>query len=279
MVPDKRIPIEDNYADVLTKAAVGQRLGHSALAERSGIEVDAIRSLFAENYEPSHARQIAALLGLDPERLAAMVESDWYPKASAVEGLECFNTPFPQAGYAGASANNFLIFDGQSREAVVFDTGVNAVNLLKYLERHQLKLKALVLTHTHRDHVAAYKEILDETDCDLTYAPELEPYAEAKPIAHGDVLQLASFQIEARLTNGHSPGGMSYIVEGLSRPVAIVGDSIFCLSQGGAKLAYTTALQNNREQILTLPPETILCPGHGPMTTVEQELVHNPFFG
>jgi lambda repressor-like predicted transcriptional regulator len=134
MALNQRIPIEDNYADVLTKAAVGQRLGHSALAERSGLDIAAVRSLFSENYDPKHARTIAALLGLDPERVAAMAESDWYPQVDEVSGLVCFNTPFPQAGYAGASANNYLIYSHRTREAVVFDTGVNSVALLEYIE-------------------------------------------------------------------------------------------------------------------------------------------------
>jgi glyoxylase-like metal-dependent hydrolase (beta-lactamase superfamily II) len=71
---------------------------------------------------------------------------------------------------------------------------------------------------------------------------------------------------------------MTYVIEGLAEPIAIVGDSIFCLSQGGAPEYYVQALENNREQILSLPEATILCPGHGPMTTVANEQAHNPFF-
>ena len=87
-----------------------------------------------------------------------------------------------------------------------------------------------------------------------------------------------TLEIEARLTSGHSPGGMTYVVTGLSRPIAIVGDSLFAGSMGGGNVSYEDALRNNREKILTLPDETVICPGHGPMTTVGEEKAHNPFF-
>jgi hydroxyacylglutathione hydrolase len=61
-------------------------------------------------------------------------------------------------------------------------------------------------------------------------------------------------------------------------PVAIVGDSIFASSMGGGMISYEDALRNNKEKILTLPGNTVICPGHGPMTTVAEEKANNPFF-
>ena len=84
--------------------------------------------------------------------------------------------------------------------------------------------------------------------------------------------------METRLTSGHSAGGVTYFIRGLARPVAIVGDSIFAGSMGGGMVSYADALRNNREQILTLPDETIICPGHGPLTTVGEQKAANPFF-
>jgi glyoxylase-like metal-dependent hydrolase (beta-lactamase superfamily II) len=60
--------------------------------------------------------------------------------------------------------------------------------------------------------------------------------------------------------------------------VAVVGDSLFAGSMGGAPNQYEQALRNNLEKILTLPDDTVLCPGHGPMSTVREEKGHNPFF-
>ena len=61
-------------------------------------------------------------------------------------------------------------------------------------------------------------------------------------------------------------------------PVAMVGDAIFAGSMGGGMISYENALQTNREKILSLSNETIICPGHGPMTTVIEEKKNNPFF-
>ena len=71
---------------------------------------------------------------------------------------------------------------------------------------------------------------------------------------------------------------MTDVINGLDSPVAIVGDAIFAGSMGGGIVSYSDALRTNREKIMTLPDETILCPGHGPMTTVMEEKKHNPFF-
>jgi glyoxylase-like metal-dependent hydrolase (beta-lactamase superfamily II) len=85
-------------------------------------------------------------------------------------------------------------------------------------------------------------------------------------------------RVESRLTWGHSKGGITYLVRGLARPVAVVGDAIFAGSMGGGIVSYNDALNTNREQILTLPDETVICPGHGPLTTVGEEKRNNPFF-
>jgi hydroxyacylglutathione hydrolase len=84
--------------------------------------------------------------------------------------------------------------------------------------------------------------------------------------------------VETRLTCGHTSGGITYVVHGLEFPVAVVGDAMFAGSMGGGMVSYRDALRTNREQILTLPDDTILCCGHGPLTTVGEEKLHNPFF-
>ena len=94
----------------------------------------------------------------------------------------------------------------------------------------------------------------------------------------GKTFQVGALSIESRSTWGHSPGGVTYVVRGLPRTVAIVGDAIFAGSMGGGGVSYKDALKTNRESILSLPDETILCPGHGPLTTVGEQKKVNPFF-
>jgi hydroxyacylglutathione hydrolase len=97
-------------------------------------------------------------------------------------------------------------------------------------------------------------------------------------ISEGRKFDVGKLDVESRLTWGHSRGGMTYVVRGLAGLVAIVGDSLFAGSMGGGMISYDDALRNNLEKILSLPDETILCPGHGPLTTVGEEKHHNPFF-
>jgi glyoxylase-like metal-dependent hydrolase (beta-lactamase superfamily II) len=68
------------------------------------------------------------------------------------------------------------------------------------------------------------------------------------------------------------------VIGGLERPVAIVGDALFAGSMGRANTSYADCIRTNSEEILSLPTQTILCPGHGPLTTVALERKHNPFF-
>ena len=94
----------------------------------------------------------------------------------------------------------------------------------------------------------------------------------------GDGFKIGTLSVSTRLTKGHSPGGTTYVIHGLDRPVAIVGDALFAQSMGGGMISYQDALETNRKEIFTLPDETVVCPGHGPMTSVGEEKAHNPFF-
>jgi len=217
-------------------------------------------------------------LNLNPDRMVALAQGAWYPQVVPPKGLECINMPFPDAGYPGASVNAYLVWDPATGAAVAFDAGTRAAPILAVLEQKSLRLEALFLTHTHRDHVGGYAELAAVLPAGRVYAPANESYAEAEKIEPDSKISIGKFVIRTVETNGHSRGALSYLVDGLDQPIAFVGDSLFCLSQGGAQQGYELALTNNRTKLLHLPPETILCPGHGPITTVAGELAHNPFF-
>jgi hydroxyacylglutathione hydrolase len=149
--------------------------------------------------------------------------------------------------------------------------------MLRRATKENLQVKLILLTHAHPDHVADLPRLREKTGAHV-FAPARETVPGAEPIEEGRRFRLGGLDIEARLTWGHSPGGLTYVVTGLARPVAVVGDSLFAGSMGGGNVSYEQAVRNNVEKILTLPPETIICPGHGPMTTVGEEKEHNPFF-
>ncbi len=175
------------------------------------------------------------------------------------------------------AVNAYLVWDPRSRAAAAFDTGADCSEMVRFANHHKLNVQLILLTHAHADHVADLPRLREETGADV-FTPAREPVPGAEPIQEGKRFRLGNLRIETRLTWGHSQGGMTYVVTGLARPIAVVGDSLFAGSMGGGNVSYQDALRNNLEKILTLPDKTIICPGHGPMTTVGEEKVHNPFF-
>jgi glyoxylase-like metal-dependent hydrolase (beta-lactamase superfamily II) len=110
------------------------------------------------------------------------------------------------------------------------------------------------------------------------YAPDAEPIEGCQPVLNAKKFKVGSLGITAHTVPGHSVGGTVYEIQGLDSPLAIVGDVIFAGSVGGIRSRYRPALEAIRAGVLSLSPETILLPGHGPITTVAHELAHNPFF-
>lgn len=265
------IPLEDNISDVIGKAQRGLGISDSQLAERAGITADKVRSLRSGDFDADAIERTAPVLKLSSAGLGKLALGKWDPVEEIV-GLALFNTT-----YHDITVNAYLVWDPATRDAVAFDTGADCSGMLKRIDKEKLSVRLILLTHAHPDHVADLRRLRQTTDAPV-YISELEPEEGAQPIAEGKRFKAGSLKIEARLTSGHSPGGMTYVVTGLALPIAIVGDSLFAGSMGGGNVSYEDALRNNREKILTLPDETIVCPGHGPLTTVGKEKADNPFF-
>lgn len=270
--------LEDGYEDVVGKAAAGLGIGLAELSGKAGIPAGRVSSLMKGHFNEGDCLAVASVLGLHGPALVELAKGAWHPGPIEVDGLLPYTTPFPVPGYEEMTVNSYLVHDTGSGTAAAFDTGSDVEAMLADVERLGLKLEQVFLTHSHGDHIQALDTLLEETDSPQVWVHENEPLAGFNHFAEGRVFRVGKLEIETRLTHGHSPGGTSYVISGLSRPVAIVGDSLFCCSQGGASHAYQRALENNRKKLLSLPPETVLCPGHGPMTTVLMEKQHNPFF-
>jgi len=149
--------------------------------------------------------------------------------------------------------------------------------MLDFAAAHRLSIKLILLTHGHEGHVADLTRLRKATGAPA-FVGQHELVDAAEAFAAGHTFRVGRLQIETRLTSGHSAGGITYVITGLAQPVAVTGDAIFAGSMGGGVVSYLDALANNRKHILSLPHETVLCPGHGPMTTVDEEKRHNPFF-
>lgn len=270
MVP---LPLEDNAGDVISKAMRGADLGDTALGRLAGVSPEAVQAARKNQGDQATLRAIAPPLRLGTAALLALSRSEWYPQPVApIDGFAMATTPFHDM-----TVNAYLVWDPASRQAAAFDTGANAEPLLTTLRQHGLKLEFIFLTHTHHDHIADLVTLIKATHAPI-WASEREPIAGGHSFAEGKVFELGALRIRTISTWGHSRGGTSYVVSGLAHPLAIVGDSLFSSSMGGGMESYPEAHRNNVDKVLRLPADTVLACGHGPLTTVGEELVHNPFF-
>ena len=268
-----KIPIEDYFEDIVGKAMSGTETADDALAVSAGLSIAAIQSLRRGEGDESTARAVAPHLGLNPDKLADAFTRRWYPESRSLNGLFMANTPF-----ADMLVNAYLVWDPAGNKGAFFDTGSDASTLIEHARTKELDIDHIFLTHTHRDHIMDLDRLCRAYPAAEVFVGEREPLPAAHPVHPGDRFETGALRISARLTWGHSPGGITYVVGGLDTPLAIVGDAVFAGSMGGGRLSYADALRTNRDEILSLPDETIICPGHGPLTTVAEEKAHNPFF-
>ncbi len=198
--------------------------------------------------------------------------------------------------------NTYLIYDSTAAEAVLIDPGcyteAERELLRQTVERLQVRPVRLLLTHAHLDHVFGVAFVHRQwglwPECAREELPLLEHYPdlctlyglprpEPAPLPRrfieaGEVVTFGNTRLEVRFTPGHSPGGLSFYCAEAGFVVA--GDALFYESIGRTDLPgshHDTLIHSIRTQLLTLPDETIVYPGHGPTTTVRHERTYNPF--
>jgi len=192
--------------------------------------------------------------------------------------------------------NCYIVADRDTREAVLVDPGEEAELFLARLRADGLTLTAIWLTHAHLDHVAGVGEVKAQVDVPIwlhpadrvlyDHAPDqarmflgaaLPPLpAPDRDIVPGDTMRVGGCEFEVRFVPGHSPGSVAFVADG----IALAGDVLFAGSVGRVDLPGghgATLVRSIRDQLLTLPDETIVYPGHGPDTTIGRERATNPF--
>jgi hydroxyacylglutathione hydrolase len=271
--------LEDNLGDIIRKGRMAADVQAEAAAQAAGISVAELSTL--EESGNFSARPnflaLANVIGLNGKKLEE-IANGWLPSEKDLDSwheLRVFTTD-----QKGMKVNCYLVWDEVSREATLFDTGWEAEPILKTIEENQLQLRHLFITHTHEDHIAALGDIRDKF-------PKVKLHSNTKtaPVDQrnraNDFIHLGSLRVTNRETPGHAEDGVTYVIGNWpddAPHVAIVGDAIFSASMGRGNQSWDLAKQKVREQILTLPPDTLICPGHGPLTTVGEEKEHNPFF-
>jgi hydroxyacylglutathione hydrolase len=270
-----RIPLEDNFTDVIGKAQRGLGWSDEELARRARIPAGDLAAVQRGEIREPTLRALAAALRLGGDALMALARREWYPEQPLFpRGFAMFNTP-----YEDMRVNSYLVWDTATRHAAAFDTGADAGAMLDTIAAESLLLRYVFLTHTHEDHIADLARLTEQTKAEV-WASELEPanHPGAKTFSENAHFHAGEVAIKTLFTWGHSPGQTTFYVTGLAWPLAIVGDSLFASSIGGSRTHFAEQLRHDREKILRLPSDTVIACGHGPLTTVRQERTHNPFF-
>jgi glyoxylase-like metal-dependent hydrolase (beta-lactamase superfamily II) len=189
-------------------------------------------------------------------------------------------------------SNCFIIADEHSKEALLIDPGDEPERILELITENNFRIKFIVCTHAHFDHVGAVPEIKKETNAQIvihqyelgiyehtgelaaSWGYELEPLP--KPdilVLEGDNLNIGDLHFKILHTPGHSPGGICLYGEG----ILISGDTLFAGSVGRTDLfgGDIGKLIISFKKLMSLPEETRVLPGHGPPSTIRQEKVNN----
>jgi hydroxyacylglutathione hydrolase len=191
--------------------------------------------------------------------------------------------------------NTYLVVDEVIGDAIVIDPGAEADEIISMIESSGAHLRAIWLTHAHLDHIGAvsglrrrYNDVpvhlhaLDRPVYDLasSYAESYEipfeqPEAADEELTHGDVMRVGNLAFDVLHVPGHSPGHVAFLGNG----ILLGGDVLFAGSIGRTDLpmANPAHMQESLRKLADLPPQTVVYPGHGDATTIEEELKSNPF--
>ncbi|MFZ0051551.1 MAG: MBL fold metallo-hydrolase [Desulfobaccales bacterium] len=194
--------------------------------------------------------------------------------------------------------NCYILGDEETKEAVVIDPGGDEDDILEVLKYAGLNLKYIIDTHGHFDHVDANQPLKEATGAKIAIH-EADAYLLSQPSAEAmfftgnrvrlsqadlllkedDQLSFGTYRLKVLHTPGHTPGGISLVLEG--HTYVYVGDLLFAGSIGRTDFpggSFDDLIQAVRTKIFPLGDQYSVYPGHGPVTTVGHERKYNPFF-
>jgi hydroxyacylglutathione hydrolase len=271
--------LEDHLGDIISKARAMSGVSTGTAAKAAGLSEAELSALEQSGSAPKKINfaALAPLIGLNASKLEA-IANGWMPAKkdlSAWRELRVFTT-----SSEGLTVNCYLVWDEVQRDAALFDTGLDAQPILDCIAAEQLQLRHIFITHSHWDHVEALPKIREAFSKARVHSGSKSAPVDQRNKT-SEIVHLGGLRITHRETPGHAEDGVTYLVGNWQEDaphVAIVGDAIFAGSIGRGNQSWDLAKQKVREQILSLPADTLICPGHGPLTTVAEEKEHNPFF-
>ena len=175
-------------------------------------------------------------------------------------------------------SNTYLVAGGPGGDAFLVDAGGPVAPLLDAVDRHEVTLTHVLLTHHHHDHVAELGDVLERwPEAQVLAHPEERVAGTTGDLRPGDELEIGGLTVRALHTPGHTAGMLSLLVDGN----VFTGDTLFRGSVGGVRAPGSTGYADLRRSImdvlLELPPGTVIRPGHTDPTTVAEERERNRF--
>jgi hydroxyacylglutathione hydrolase len=272
-------PLEDELGDVLEKALRRSALAEDALARASGVPAGKIRD--AIDYRPDltmdEIRRLAEALGLNEVGLCAL-GCGQYPLPE-VDGLPFSIWPIPMPHGIGV-VNAYIVAGDGAGESLLFDTGAGMTALARNWPEQVRDLAAVFLTHVESEHAGALCAVISRFGATSAYIPQGASAPCGLPAGEGAVLEFGSLEVTVFGTPGHAAAHNCYLVRSsapASRALLVSGDLVFAGSAGGGYFCHRQLKTHLRRVLEAVPPSTVIAPGHGPLTTVENELRFNPF--
>ena len=280
--------LEDDFCDIIKKARHGQSLSLASVAQQSQLSPSNLEELEKGSRLPNQdeVKGLSQALNLRTQPLKDIVIDGWIPNGLPFWVTQDNLVTTILGDIGGYEVKGYILADPKTKECVMIDTGYNAKHMLKTIQRQQLTLKCICLTHGHDDHAGGLDEILAEFpvpvylgdgDVDLLHwspPQHLLTFPQNK-----QKITVGSLTLECLATPGHTPGGFCFCLTKDSETLCFVGDTLFAGSVGRSCpfSLYPSHLASVRDIVLTLGKDTVLLPGHGPATTVSEEQNHNPF--
>lgn len=274
------VPLEDELGDVLEKAMRRAGLNEEVLGQRAGVAPAKI--LDAINYRPELTGEelcrLAAALGLNEIGLCAH-GCGHYPLPVLAALPFCVHSL--QMTHGIGVVNAYLVAECGSSRGVLFDTGPGIEALQAVWPRAIKQVDAVFLTHVEGEHAGGLCDVVERFGVPAAYCPTGASAPCTQPIGEGKRKDFSGFKVTAYNTPGHASAHNCYLVESSAArngtALLISGDLFFAGSVGCAHYSQRQLAANLGRMLRAVPPATVVAPGHGPMTTAENELRYNPF--